>query len=131
MKIEEVDEFFSELAERYDVPKPNYCIYKVTPMKKLDPFKTKTGQLRIVSSAITHDYGAFFHCRGKLCYITLLVHKNGIISRENILHEFSHYMEYLKNNFKVLAQEEWECRARSFAREEMKRYRKTREWLEV
>jgi len=132
MKIEEVDQFLTELAERYDVPKPNYCIYKVTPIKRLNPFKTKTGQLRIISSAITHDYGAFFHAHGKLCYITLLIHKNGIVSRENILHEFKHYIDYVKNGYEILLDnEKRERRARSFARKGMKHYRKTREWLEA
>lgn len=125
MKIEEVDELLTTLAEKHGVPKPNYCIYKVTVVKKLDPIPMKNGAtMRIKGSDFVFDYRACFSIPfrdGRVGFITLLVRGNRGISRQYLLHEFSHYLEWVKNGYKPLEDyEAWEKRARSFARREMK-----------
>jgi hypothetical protein len=36
MKIEDVDPLHMALSEEFGVPKPNYCVFQVSALKKLD-----------------------------------------------------------------------------------------------
>lgn len=106
MKIEYLDPLLIALSEEYGVPKPNYCIFQVSALKKLDPLfsDSKSGLMLTMSgggSWATLPMGASFHRYDKYSYITLLVRKKGQISRDSIVHEFFHYLHWVQGTYKI------------------------------
>jgi len=106
MKIEDVDPLFTALSEEFGVPKPNYCIFQVSALKKLDPLfsDAKSGLMLSMNgggSWATLPMGANFRSEGKYCYITLLVRKKGQVLRKSIVHEFFHYLHWVQGTYKI------------------------------
>ncbi|MHA1363119.1 MAG: hypothetical protein ACTSP1_11425 [Candidatus Freyarchaeota archaeon] len=100
LKIDEVDSFLEFLAKEFGVEKPNYQIYKLVLVKKLDPVKTRlSGSLRIKNDPIPPR--AWFDRMGKIPYLTFLFRSTRGISKKVVLHEFIHYIHYLKEGEKV------------------------------
>lgn len=109
LKIDEIDDFLSKLAAEFEVPKPNYCIYKIVTVKRLEPFKEKNISARITGVRAHDIFGfgaAFIPYSGKLCYIVLLLEGTKGISRKNLIHEFFHYLHYVKRGYKPLPNKE-------------------------
>jgi len=110
LKIEEVDAFFTQLAEEFNVPKPKYCIYKVECVKMLEQrwveYKTRRGYSfgRLDPFPIRASFAS--PVGGELCYITLLLRSNKGIAVRNIVHEFFHYLDYVKNGYSFCGLEE-------------------------
>ena len=126
MKFEDVDGLLTELAEEFEVPKPNYCIYRVETVKPLDPFRTPLGAtIRFKSMTDPTPYGACFVFRGKmLCFITLLLKGTKGVSRRDLIHEFFHYLSYVRNGYKEPKDPEKEER---WAERQTRRYLKKSE----
>ena len=110
LKVEEVDAFLTKLAEEFNVPKPRYCIYKVECVKKLEQtlveVKTRRGWslARMDPIPIPASFASPFG--GEFAYITLLLRSNRGISVTNIVHEFFHYYDYVKNGYSFCGLEE-------------------------
>jgi len=100
--IQDVDMLLTDLSEEFDVPKPNYNIYKLTEIKKLDKWKF-SNSLVITAQGMRPpmNYGAYFinKNRGKLCYISLLLKNNRNVSKKSIVHEFFHYKHFVECDY--------------------------------
>lgn len=105
-KVEVVDRIYTELAKMYNIPKPNYCIYRIVTVKKLDE------SLGVMRSQIC-TYGGFLRY-GEKCFIALIM-RSSIVSKKNLLHEFGHYLGYVKNGYKPFDREESERKAVNFS----------------
>ena len=106
MKIEDLDPLLIALSEEYGVPKPNYCIFQVSALKKLDPlFSDPKYGVTITRSGgggwEALPLGASFHPDDRYGFITLLVRKKGQIRREAIVHEFFHYLHWIQGKYKI------------------------------
>ncbi len=106
MKIAEVDPLLSNLSEEYGIPKPNYCIFEVSAMKRLDPlFEDKKYGVKVTRTGgggyTSIPFGAKFIPEEKTSFITLLVRKKGQIRRENVVHEFFHYLHWVRGKLKI------------------------------
>jgi len=100
LKIDEVDSFLEFLAREFNVPKPNYQIFKVVRIKRLDPIKTDLGGVIMMRTPDPIRAGAFFDFVGKTPYISLLFRGTKGISRKAVIHEFFHYVHFLKEGAK-------------------------------
>jgi len=96
LNVDEVDDFLEFLAREFNVPKPNYQIFKVTRIKKLDPIETKLGGVLKIRTPDPIRAGAFFNYAWKIPYISFLFRGTKGISRKAVIHEFFHYLHYLK-----------------------------------
>jgi len=107
LRVEEIDGLLEELSKKYEVPKPHYCIYEIRPVKKLEPFVFPSSKdyLQLKLCGYTDPLipmRAGFRRDGQsheICYITFLMRGRGI-SRKTIVHEFIHYVHYVKNGYK-------------------------------
>jgi hypothetical protein len=125
VKIEEIDELLTQLAKEFNVSKPNYCVYKINCIKKLKPWESlgklkatlKTPGSDPISTALNAAFVSPFG-KGEICYITLFLRSRGI-SRKSLVHEFFHYLHYVKNGYKFKSGEE----------EEKQTIRKTQQYL--
>jgi len=122
LKLDELDGFLDELARDFNVPKPNYCVYKLVTVKKLAPFETAPcTQVRLMGSALPFD--ALFSYLGGLPYIVFVFKDGRRISRKTIIHEFLHYVHFLKRNCKP-----WESSTEHRDEEERTRKETERYW---
>jgi len=96
LKIDELDGFLEFLAKEFNVPKPNYQIFKVVRVKKLNPIKTDLGGILKIRTSDPIQAGAFFNWAWKIPYISFLFRGTKGISRKAVIHEFFHYLHYLK-----------------------------------
>jgi len=101
LKIDEVDKFLEFLAKEFNVPKPNYQIFKVTRIKNLDPIKTELGGVLHIRAPDPIPAGAFFDYVGNVPFLTLLFRGTKGISRKSIIHEFFHYIHFLKEGIRL------------------------------
>ena len=134
LKVDEIDAFLSRLAEEFEVPKPNYCIYKIITVKRLEPFKV--GRLTIKQTGIrAHDVipfgAAFVEAGGNVCYIVFLLEGTRGISIRRVVHEFFHYLHYVKRGYKsAQSKEEAEKEEKEVRKQTRKFLNKLRaEWL--
>jgi len=100
LKVNEVDDFLEFLAREFNVPKPNYQIFKVIRIKKLDPIETGHGGVLKIRTPDPIPAGAFFDFTLGIPYITLLFRGTKGISRKAVIHEFFHYIHFLKEGRK-------------------------------
>jgi len=103
LKINEVDDFLEFLAREFNVPKPNYQIFKVIRIKKLDPIETDLGGVLKIRTPDPIPVGAFFNFVGNRPYISLLFRGTKGISRKAVIHEFFHYIHFLKEGTKLFS----------------------------
>ena len=116
--IQEVDSLLTNLSVDFNVPKPNYCIYNLTELKKLDEWKFNMGfSISLIGMKPPFQYDACFihRCKGECCYITLLLKNNRNVSKKNIVHEFFHYKHYVESGY------DWSHRTQAEVEEEEKR----------
>ena len=129
--IQDVDSLFTTLSEEFNVPKPNYNIYKVTEIKKLDKWRFNNC---LVITALgmrpPMDYGARFISKNKskLCYIALLLKNNRNVNKKSIIHEFFHYKHFIEcdydwDNYKDWSLEKEEKRTKAETNHYIKRYK--------
>jgi len=119
MKIEEVDGLLADLSKEFDVPKPNYCIYRIVPNKRLDPYLTEQGGKLKYKGMVGLFADSCFVPAGKMCFMVLL-DKGREISRESVVHEFFHYLRHVRRGYK---------KAKDAAKEEKEVKRLTNKWL--
>jgi len=100
LKVDEVDDFLEFLAREFNVPKPNYQIFKVIRIKKLDSIETDLGGLLKIRISDPIPAGAFFNFVGNIPYISFLFRGTKGISRKAVIHEFFHYIHFLKEGTK-------------------------------
>jgi len=122
VKLEEIDDFLSHLAEEYGVPKPNYCVYKVICVKRLNPFKTGFAEIRLEGYRDFIPYGALFVWEGKLPYIVFLLKGTRGISRKKVVHEFLHYVHFLQRGKKPHCSREEIKEEERLTKKEVNRY---------
>lgn len=110
-KVEIVDRIFTELAKMYNIPKPDYGIYKIVTVKKPERTTVYRSAIFPIGSIfyVTEGYGE------KDGFIGLIL-RSAIVSKIKLLHEFGHYLAYVKNGYERLVHEKWEKKARNFAR---------------
>ena len=105
-----VDNLLTELSEEFNIPKPNYCLYNVVAIKKLDAVKTPSGlTVEHKRNPLSDIYGAQYTAFGRLGYIVLFQHENRAVSKNYIIHEFFHYKHHYesgKNDWLKDAEEE-------------------------
>ena len=108
--IQEVDKLLTDLSTEFNVPKPNYCIFKTKILKRLDKWDLMPDSPGIMTIQMKNYKPPFLfdacfvpdhlgNKKGKACYITLLSKNNRHISKKSIIHEFFHYKHYVESDY--------------------------------
>jgi len=130
VRVEEIDSFLEELAQEFDVPKPNYCVYKVICIKRLKPFSLGHAEIHLMGMRDYIPYGALFTWQGNLPYIVFLLKGTRGISRKSVIHEFIHYVHFLKRGCEAWkTKEEYEEEEKLTRREVNEYWRKLQDRL--
>lgn len=119
MKFDDVDKLFTELSKEYGVPKPLYCIYKIVPVKKLEPVKIVP--YLTLTQRVVMSLGRFIGEKGKSCYIYFLFGNRA--RKDTVVHEFFHYLHYVENG--------WSKEGIDGEEEERRTRRETRKYLRM
>jgi len=128
--LQKVETVLSNLSTEFNVPMPMYCVYGLFPMKRLGKFQLSgtafsTGKIHTPWAAVipgaTFVISSYLRC----CYLVLFLRNKNFVGKEHIIHEFFHYMYYVKEghtNYKNKSADEFE-------REEKKVQADTRKYM--
>lgn len=99
--LQEVETLLSNLSTEFDVPMPMYCVYDLYPMKRLGEFKISDSILKgkIHNPLAGVIPKAWFVPNRKMCYLVLFLQNRKFVGKENIIHEFFHYMYYVREGY--------------------------------
>lgn len=125
--MQDVDKLLTDLSTEFNVPKPNYCIFKIKILKRLGKWNLGPDYLGLVTIQMKNYDPPFLFAacfvpggfsgnrKGPDCYITLLSKNNRPVSKRFIIHEFFHYKHYVESDY------DWSNRTSEEQKQEEKR----------